>query len=225
MYSDDVRGWCAGSSDSVHDHDQQHDHDDPVVRLRDDNHQHDDGTARLHRRVYMGRGAEPAGRRHVGVEQEDGPVRFRVSVPTADNEPLLQHRLDAVRDHDDDHDARALVLRIVRVLVGAGPAKVDLPQLDVQPGLSGVSMHAAVRAWRPVPRDDGSVRGSRNADDYDHDGAAAVLAVLHDDHQQHDDHDGRPVRCRVLRLGLATIAWAVVPDRVLVPVTMPVRDA
>lgn len=76
-----------------------------------------------------------------------------------------------------------------------------------------------------MPRNNSSLCGSRDADHDNHDGAAAVLAVLHDDHQQHDDHDGGPVRCRVLRLGLATIAWAVVADRVVLPVAMPVRNA
>ena len=125
-----------------------------------------------------------------------------------------------MRDHDDDHNARALVLRHVRLLVGAGLAKVDLPQLDVQPGLSSVSVHAPVRAGRPLPGDHGSVCGARDADDDHHDHGRAVLAVLHDhDHERHDD-DGSAVRVGILCVGLAAVAGAVVATCVDVPVEL-----
>lgn len=125
-----------------------------------------------------------------------------------------------MRDHDDDHNARALVLRHVRLLVGAGLAKVDLPQLDVQPGLSSVSVHASVRSGRPVPRDDGSLCGARDADDDHHDHGRAVLAVLHDnDNERHDD-DGSAVRVGILCVGLAAVAGAVVATCIDVPVEL-----
>lgn len=129
-----------------------------------------------------------------------------------------------MRDHDDDHDARALVLRHVRLLVGAGLGQMDFPKLDLQPGLSGVSMHAAVRAGRPVPRDNGSVRGSRDADDDDHDHGRAMLAVLHDDNQQHDNDNGGAVRDGILRVGMGAVAGCVVDYCLDVSLAMPMRD-
>lgn len=102
---------------------------------------------------------------------------------------------------------------------------MDFQALKLQPKLSGVSMHATVRSGRPVPSDNGPVRGSRYADDYDHDDARAMLAVLHDDDQQHDDDNGRPVRDGILCVGLGAIAWSVVAARVFLSVAVPVRDS
>lgn len=129
-----------------------------------------------------------------------------------------------MRDHDDDHNAVADMLRIVRVLVGSRTREVDFPQLKLQPELLSVSMHSAIRAGRPVPGDHGSVCGARDADDDHHDHGRAMLAVLHhDDDEQHDD-DGSAVRVGILRVGLAAVAGRMVADRVLVPVAVPVRD-
>lgn len=69
----------------MHDHDQQHDHDNPVVRLRDDDDEHDNSAARLHWRVHVGRGAASKRVGHVGMGEEDGPVQLRVPVPTAND--------------------------------------------------------------------------------------------------------------------------------------------
>lgn len=99
---------------------------------------------------------------------------------------------------------------------------MDFQAVKLQPGLSGMSVHAPVRAGRPVPSDDGSVCGARDADDDHHDHGRAVLAVLHDHDQQHDDDNGRPVRDGILRVGLAAVAGAVVAARVFMSVTMSV---
>lgn len=58
---------------------------------------------------------------------------------------------------------------------------MDIPKIDVQPGLFSVPMHATVRAGRPMSSYHGSVRGAGDADNDHHDNARAVLAVLHDD--------------------------------------------
>lgn len=129
-----------------------------------------------------------------------------------------------MRDDNDDHNARAIVLRHVRLLVGSRTREVDFPQLDVQPGLSSMSMHSAIRAGRPVPRDHGSLCGARDADDDHHDHGRAVLAVLHDHHNERHDDDGSAVRVGILRVGMAAVAGAVVAACVLVPVELPVRD-
>lgn len=224
LYSHDVRGRRTDAINPVHNDDEQHDHDHAVMRLRDNHHEHDNSSARLHGRLHVGGSAAAERVRHVGLGEEDRPVRLRVPVPTANDERLLQHGLNAVRDDNDDHNARAVVLGHVRLLVGSGACKVDFPQLDVQPGLSRVSVHSAICAGRPVPGDHGSVCGARDADDYHHDHGRPVLAVLHhDDDERHDD-DGPAMRVGILRVGLAAVAGAVVATRVLVPVELPVRD-
>lgn len=85
VYSHDVRGWRTDALNPVHDDDEQHDDHDAIMRLRDDDHEHDDGRARLHGRVYVGRRAAAERVRHVGLGEEDRPVRLRVSVPTAND--------------------------------------------------------------------------------------------------------------------------------------------
>ena len=85
MYSHDVCGWRTDSLDPVYDDDEQHDDDNPVVRLRDDDHEHDDGPARLYGRVHMGRRAASERVGHVGLGEEDRPVRLRLPVPTAND--------------------------------------------------------------------------------------------------------------------------------------------
>lgn len=146
-------------------------------------------------------------------------------VPAAEFRPLLQLRLDLMRDHDDDHDAGTLVLRVVHVLVGSGAREVGVSRIDVQPGLFGVPVHAALDRGRPVPGDHGAVCGARDAGDDHHDHGRPVLAVLHDhDDERHDD-DSPAMRVGILRVGLAAFAGRMVADRILVPVAVPVRDA
>ena len=58
---------------------------------------------------------------------------------------------------------------------------MDFQAVKLQPKLSGVPMHATVRAGRLMPSYHGSVRGAWDADNDHHDNARAVLAVLHDD--------------------------------------------
>lgn len=225
VYPHDVRGWRTNSVDPVHDDDEQHDHDNPVVRLRDDDHEHDDGPAGMHGRLYVGRRAERPGLESVAVGQEDRPLRPDMSMPAAEFGPLLQLRLDLVRDHHDDHDAGALVLRFVHVLVGSRTREVGFPRIFVQPGLSGLPVHAAIDHGRPVPSDHGSLCGARDADDDHHDHGRPVLAVLHHDDDERYDDDGPAVRVGVLRVGLGAFAGRMVADRLLVPVAVPVRDA
>lgn len=221
VYPHHVRGWRTYALDPVHDDDEQHDHDDAIVRLRDDDHEHDDGPARMHGRVYMGRRAASECVGHVGLGEKNRPLRPWLPVPTADDERLLQLRLDAMRDNHDDHDAVADMLRVVYVLVGSRAGEVDFSQLKLQPELFSVSMHSAIRAGRSLPGDHGSLRGARDADDDHHDHGRSVLAVLHhDDDERHDD-DGSAVRVRILCVGMAAVAGAVVATCLDVPVELP----
>lgn len=146
-------------------------------------------------------------------------------MPAAEFRPILQLRINLVRDHHDDHDAGALVLRFVHVLVGSRTREMGVPRIDLQPGLSGLPVHAALDRGRPVPSDHGAVCGARDADDYHHDDGRPVLAVLHHHDDERYDDDSSAVRVGILRLGLAADAGSVVADRILVPVAVPVRDA
>lgn len=102
---------------------------------------------------------------------------------------------------------------------------MDFQAVKLQPELLSVSMHSAIRAGRPVPSDDGSLCGARDADDDHHDHGRAVLAVLYDDDEQLDDDDGPAVRDGILRVGMGAVAGIVVASCVVLSVAMPMRDS